>query len=798
MGYDFPLARPLAWSGFFFLPRLCSTAPTTLCVECGAAIELEYKKPGTQENSAKPLELNAVSGHSQAVEEGEYDSDAEDAENHNFLYSLSIRHSSTCSFHYYNLSDIKSVFEAIYRPLNSNGKEIRLLRLLPGIGDDRVACELYPVSLDEHAPAYEALSYTWGKASETEMMLLDGWPFQATGSLESALTRLRYEDKARLLWVDALCINQADLKERSEQVALMGEIYSRTQQCLIWLGKLDDVAWSTSGPLLNSSSSNRSGPSALERAATTPIIFHNDDRDHGLLQHHFPAQPSFELATESWTTFRSILQSPDAGNDILRAFLFLRHMAEGRHIAQFPLLEVDDAGRLRASPDWAPCVHALLDILLRPWWRRMWIVQETVLPPKATIHLGNISAPFSMFEAAVENWLAHSRGCCSNIVSELPENARIKFQVSWKWLLRVSDFKRRSAEQKMDGKLTYSFSELANIFQNRQATDPRDKIYGLLSLLPEEWKSTDSLRPDYTLPVSQVYTRAASRMIEVDGTLDVLALKKDFLIPRDDPIRNLPTWVPDWDHVEVSNDEPSPRILGYNASGGRHHLLHIYEDTILLVSNIKIGVISSVGETFLGEIKRDITTPEILSQWHELAKTTCCAERPGIYLPSSFSSTKEPTTDTTVLEAFLRTILGDRRRFLSRMSSHRVGYGKATPQDLEDTERYLKFIWSNLPTPSQIPIDIAEENVSRACNKKRFFVTENGYIGLGPQDTQVGDEAHVLLGSRVPFVLRPTKRLDDGSCLNLVGRCYVHGVMEGELLRNWDPRTPASSIVYIV
>src|ERR1700760_2367543 len=66
-----------------------------------------------------------------------------------------------------------------------------------------------------------------------------------TPNLHTALLKLRHRQSKRMLWIDALCINQTDVDEKQQQVALMGEIYSRTERCLLWLGDEPEYPEST-------------------------------------------------------------------------------------------------------------------------------------------------------------------------------------------------------------------------------------------------------------------------------------------------------------------------------------------------------------------------------------------------------------------------------------------------------------------------------------------------------------------------------------------------------------------------
>ncbi|KAF2026602.1 HET-domain-containing protein, partial [Setomelanomma holmii] len=88
-------------------------------------------------------------------------------------------------------------------------------------------------------PPYEALSYVWGPRNEaTDVKIAcNGETVTIRGELEAALVRLRLSDTARIMWADALCINQNDNDEKSHQVPLMGSIFSRAGRVIVWLGQ---------------------------------------------------------------------------------------------------------------------------------------------------------------------------------------------------------------------------------------------------------------------------------------------------------------------------------------------------------------------------------------------------------------------------------------------------------------------------------------------------------------------------------------------------------------------------------
>ncbi|WAO96031.1 Hypothetical protein NCS54_01368800 [Fusarium falciforme] len=113
--------------------------------------------------------------------------------------------------------------------------DIRILSLLPGLFNDPIRCGLTVEPIEQDLQ-YDALSYMWGDPSVTQPITVDNnESFPATASLHEALRHLRLPDQVRHLWVDAVCINQSDTKERSHQVALMKDIYSKAGTVRVWI-----------------------------------------------------------------------------------------------------------------------------------------------------------------------------------------------------------------------------------------------------------------------------------------------------------------------------------------------------------------------------------------------------------------------------------------------------------------------------------------------------------------------------------------------------------------------------------
>jgi len=91
-------------------------------------------------------------------------------------------------------------------------------------------------------PQYEALSYVWGDPPSTAEISVNGHTIKVRQNLEDALLALRLSDTERVMWIDALCINQDDIQERSAQVSRMPAIYQRATRTIAWLGTADKAA----------------------------------------------------------------------------------------------------------------------------------------------------------------------------------------------------------------------------------------------------------------------------------------------------------------------------------------------------------------------------------------------------------------------------------------------------------------------------------------------------------------------------------------------------------------------------
>jgi hypothetical protein len=131
-----------------------------------------------------------------------------------------------------------------YCQLSQKPNVVRLLRILPSKNDfDSIRCELFEYTIAELATSnnpYEALSYCWGGSDKTESITLDNQEFAITHNLHRAMIQLRDHQLPRIIWIDAVCINQEDVKEKEHQIQFMASIYAKANCVVVWLGEAQD------------------------------------------------------------------------------------------------------------------------------------------------------------------------------------------------------------------------------------------------------------------------------------------------------------------------------------------------------------------------------------------------------------------------------------------------------------------------------------------------------------------------------------------------------------------------------
>ena len=352
------------------------------------------------------------------------------------------------------------------------------------------SCDSLPKIGDPEAdwvPQYEALSYTWGPQSPTVEITINEQPFAVRENLYNALTRLRRSDKHRVLWIDAICINQEDIIERSDQVQRMRSIYQRAETVLIWLGESydnSDLAFEALELLTGTDQQRRASP--------------------GIVGEWYG--PQYDL----WWALPG---RGDAKKD------------------QADLLKYMNSLGLRSWQDISEKHKlALKNLLRRDYWKRVWCIQEVGNAQTTVILCGGKSIDWTCFE-----WYLYN-----DKVRGDPDGLPMTVQASDMNEMLEARWKIRDPMRYLGFDVYETFLQTIDRYREHIATDPRDKVYALLGLPSSDNKM--ALQPDYNKSVPDAYREVARTMINHRRDLSVLTS-----VHHDKQNHYaLPSWVPDW------------------------------------------------------------------------------------------------------------------------------------------------------------------------------------------------------------------------------------------------------------
>jgi hypothetical protein len=670
------------------------------------------------------------------------------------------------------------------------------------------------------------LSYCWGDARNKKTIFVSTSVIETTDNLASALWYIRkhlasgslIEDLPQLFWIDAICINQADLAERNHQIGMMQTLYSSAAYVLSWLGCGDDLI-----------------PRAFDFIRQTVKAAH--------------------WSTRASANERQRLDSgPRVGSSVTEDSIMVETIVDPRMLFLLSRSE------------------SVIDFFSLAYWHRVWVVQEIVLtrPERNFIVFGDEVMSFCDVQVFRNTWLAFLKELQLNREWESALSRALDWDLasdSWtQYLQRMEeslvvwsyyDFMRGQRDL-LASQESLFYIILATAYK---ATDPRDSVFGLLGVI-----SAPKLIPDYMQPVEVIYT---------EWFTTVLKDWEDFQPLYFSGITNtsysegaLSSWVPDlrskradspvWDATLASTIEkprqPTNFFLGGQTLRGfpyisdrrtlhargvwcdevveAHHINFKYAPEIVAqfctsyLSNDKISpdrnrnsapILQRVFTVLMCGINRfDSSQPEnrtsltsrnvqVIQGKNQLqlnqsmpllqavakflrSRGTPSAEgsddlvlnilcRPSSPLGANISS------DIQIAAAFVVFLQTAQRS--QPVSSFSPSHGLAPGPDF--LRRFLECFFRDRAEELEnlVSYDLfQEENVLLLVKSiQRYFktydhtlfLTRSGYLGNGPTSMRVGDKVAVLDGAKMPFLLR-----DMVGRFVLVGPCYVEGHSDGE------------------
>ena len=589
-----------------------------------------------------------------------------------------------------------------YSPLQGQ-QGIRLLHIIPGEKDYILHCKCIPYSsfASPTTPKYTAISYTWGDSAQKEAILLNEGKHYITRNAKEVLLSVRDPLDSRIVWIDAICINQSDITERDTQVRIMRQIYGNAEQTLVWLGKASEDSSLAIDfiPLVNKALGELGGPETI-----------SDD-----------------------TSLLAKLQTS------------------------------------RDSPGW----EALGSLLARPWFHRVWVVQEVALSRTVHVMCGDKRLGWDEFGSMIgglyERRLIH-------LIKNKPKPNILTTGASTLWSMH--DMRRRLTDACAHSLSFVFFSTMGFL-----ATDAKDKVFAILGLIQQG--HADALDVNYQNTIAEVYLKATQISLSTEDGFYIICLAG---LTHSSNIPHLPSWVPDFSRDLPINPFGIPSSLHetvhYSAGISCGVDIAAFAEVTGRCLKVKGQFMDTISDFGLVRVASNQEKCEgvhhfwydwvqeaiKLVQKHE--QTGCAPDasktiwRAIIANATLHAKEPAPSSYCTYFETFKRLYLsGDHLQGSDWRNIHPRIMNDASISKDDKAQAYEYFF------------ALLDANIGR-----RFCVTMNGRIGLVPAGVQKGDNVCVICGARVPFIDRPVAETSNGKLdyFHLVGDCYIDGLMAGE------------------
>ncbi|KAI2610093.1 heterokaryon incompatibility protein-domain-containing protein [Hypoxylon fragiforme] len=681
----------------------------------------------------------------------------------------------------------------VYEPLGPNS--IRLLSIVPGFPSETIKCSLDIVDDITNAQVYDAVSGIWGTELSDEPIMCNGQRMAVTKNLIEAMKYLRplppwtsvltwrtdhplhssrnvwknfatnrreeqnrsSSQQRRALWIKAICINQNNKVEKGNQVKLTQKIFANAGVVKIWLGEAND-SYSVSSTRLR-----------IVQETNTPLVIRKSS-------FHFDQYGRMPIVL---TFIAQALRNVEAGDDYWTAGRSATDTVYRNRVHGFPDASFEEWKIIR----W---------FFTKMWFQHIWVIQEVVLAQRAVVILGDWHIEWAAVGIAAAWFKGHGFALPTVVkfIGDMKDLLPVS-RAATMWELCTTLGKRRPLLQ------------MLRELRGRKATLEVDKVYAAYNLAEEtaNTKRLDPLiEPTYDKPFEEVYQNLARFLVIDHGNLAVLSHAGGF-----EGVKSVcASWVPDW-----SQDKASAELINndhddspYNADNNEYLTIGgSLDPKCLSVKGIKVpsGVIRAYGDKLFSYGFRHTTYKEehdfIRSSWKLVADWVRKQDSPEIANESlrMYRSENIPRT-------FISTLTGgfsDIKRPVHE-----------DPSFLDDAAWWLKQEFNDqIPTSGIAPkrsnwttmwnssdSGRFHETFARVCLHRRFFVTTENLMGIGPETMKKGDMVVILFGGKVPYVVRQVSQ----ARYLFIGECYVPGLMTGEAVEQWKKSGGKAEFFHLV
>ncbi|EWY79698.1 hypothetical protein FOYG_17183 [Fusarium oxysporum NRRL 32931] len=478
----------------------------------------------------------------------------------------------------------------------------------------------------------------------------------------------------------------------------------------------------------------------------------------GNLSPKYPCRGGWDYNLSAW------LGNGDEGSDLI-----CRLMRDtGRALRSNGLeglCKLYSGNKEEGSVDLEAAKQAFHDFCQRRYWQRLWVIQEFAVGRRVAIACGDLIVKFGLANQAL------------NAANIIKRRARKKPFEGFETLKRNLHFvystplssyvfslftRRWHYVTYFDG--TNLFGQpllqvvavsltLETDYNVVHATDPRDRIFALLNLAGD--KDHFEKFPDYTMTVEEVYRETASKILQ-QGTIDLL-----MYCQRPRKLPSLPSWVPDWGMDVLHPNAQSPWNSPFRALGTYTYIPTFPQFDTAVSEGIYVDEVQEIGATWDPNWLKPVNLAAV-KQWLKSVRSFC--DR------SSRIRVGEEHLDTArigILDGttWFHTVPHQGWGSQCAKAVKRLQGSSADEGEETETASSAERFW------------YTEALIS--LHTRRAFLTSTGFVGVGPLDMQAGDEVCVLLGGKIPYLLRP----QGDKTYSLIGEAYVHGIMHGELFK---------------
>ncbi|KAF2759866.1 hypothetical protein EJ05DRAFT_499059 [Pseudovirgaria hyperparasitica] len=452
--------------------------------------------------------------------------------------------------------------------------------------------------------------------------------------------------------------------------------------------------------------------------------------------------------------------------------------------------------------------NSLATMMRSPWFSRKWVVQEVALAKCATIHYGASTISWKLF-------------CNINQLTKRRSEKLMRYTGSYEAItsmdrsgaiVLIAMVESLSRRDGVTRRLRYDLDTVVPLLAKLKVTVLHDHIFGVLALArdaPKAVAATETTKPllpiDYGLSFEATCRNFLSYAIQKCNSLDVLFLP--WISPQDG--NDLPSWMPKRrlaiKRLTYRYKPGGPRLRPSNQIYTYYHLVGTYEDANGRLVPPRYPYEASSGMPFSGI---DITCHHTIRSLNLHGFSVGSVTKVSTHMRhrlQSLSIPKDwielanwPVSESEHPERFWRTLIANRwdtqdevqdyysEAFSSIMSSeHTFEFNNQSGQAL---------YWR--PGESTFTSELKRRIAVVLFRRRLILATSNSgpeLLGLAPEDCEEGDLICILRGCSVPIILRKKDLPDQSDCYEVIGPCYVHGIMQGEAVEMLKDRTYNSS-----